>query len=436
MRKRINWFQIASGIKKDHLKHRYRQDITGYLNTCLNSGHPPIELGRLEDGKPFYVSVEQLMNAMHFMAASKKGKSTSFLGIAEELIKRGFGLFNIDQSDGGDTAKKLLGICQRYKKKYLYIDLNLDYNPVINPFDFNDIDKSIVYLKDAFQVLFSVKDSASTSNISRYLPAILQVLMDAKMSIVEAKYFTLKIYAAQRNYILEQAKKNESSPHRRLTLEDVYFNARMYDRFVSTTGRLEPTIHPAIEALFGHKSTVNLAQMIQNNYTIIVNLALEKLDELQKRFVGTVLINLILYHHRSGKHYWLFVDEAQDYANQKLGEMLDKKAKSNLHVGLLNHHLEQFEDKKLQTSVKVNTPIKFEFPKKQEAWVTLNEMDPVYLRMPHVYTKYGTPTPSEFTRERKIILHKISKRIPYDLPENPPPVKSRTTPDRPATRQD
>lgn len=309
MRQRINWFKAATGIKKSHLKNVYREDITGRINVSINSQFEEIELGRMEDGRPFYVSLEQLMNAMHFIAASKKGKSTSFLGIAEEIVKRGFGLFNIDQSDGGDTAKKLLGLCQRYNKKYLYIDLNLDYNPVINPFDFNDVDKSIVYLQDAFQVLFNVKDAAATANISRYLPALLQVLMDAKMSIVEAKYFTLKIYDAQRNYILEQAKKNESSPHRRLTLKDVYFNARMYDRFISTTARLEPIIHPAIEALFGHKSTVNLRELIRNNYTIILNLAVEGLNDLQKRFVGTVLINLILYHH-PGNHYWLFVDEA------------------------------------------------------------------------------------------------------------------------------
>jgi hypothetical protein len=417
MRKKIDYFKAITGKKLSQIHHSYQQDFVGYWNSTLNSKYKPILIGRdAETGKPFYVSVEQLMNHMHFIAPTKKGKSSFFIYLAQEIARRGFGFFVMDSSDKGDTVKKLLGFCQRENKKYLYIDLNEKNNPVLNPFEKNQY-KSVSYLSDAFKVLFNVKDQAATANIAKYLPALLHVLMNAKLTLAEARYFTNRIYKHQQAYILQLSRKNELDSRHRELLQEAFSVWRIYERFISTTSRLEPLFHPAIEALFGDHSSVKLHELIEKNYIILLNVDCDELGELQKRLVATVIINLILYHHPSGKPYWMFIDEAEDYATSKVGEILDKKAKAGLNVGLMNHFEEQFEDRRLRGSVKINAPIKFEFPKKQEAWVTLNEMETVYLRLPTVHMEYGEIKGSPFNRDREKILQKIRQRIPYDLTE-------------------
>lgn len=417
MRKKIDYFKAMTGKKLSEIHHSYQQDFVSYWNCKLNSMYKPILLGRdVETGKPFYASLEQLMNHLSIMAPSKKGKSTLLLYLMMQIISRGFGCALIDPSEGGDTAYKLVKFCQQIGKKYLLIDLNRLQNPVLNPFHENKYE-SVTYLVDAFKVLFSVQDLAETPLIAKYLQAIMHVLWNAGLTVVEAKYFTSRIYEAQQQYILQKSaeaeKKSYYDSHHRILIEEALAKESMRKYFISTTSRLEPLNHPALQALVGDPSSIDLRKFIADNGVIIMVSSLRELEELQVRLANTIVINEIVSQH-PGNNFWLFIDEARDYTTSKVGELLDKKAKTGLNVGLLYHHLDQFEDRRLRKSVEVNTHIKFDLLKKREAWTTLNEMDSVYLRIPELNAELGTPKASSFNRRRADVLKNIRQRIPYE----------------------
>lgn len=446
MRENVDWFKLGTGISLKDIEDSFQLDLPGAITVEGSSQFERILLGRdAESGRPFYASAEQLQHHMHIMGPSKKGKSTTVIELIQELALRGFPSIVFDASAGGDTVYKLINFWNQHDQKYLLIDLRRLENPVINSLHRDDIYqdkyKSVVHLDDAFQVGFGIKDLSETPLIAKYLKAVLHVLWNAglvtdhKPTIVEAKYFTDKTYISQREYLLGKSQEAEQKfgfdSHHRILIEEAYKNPRLYERFISTTSRLEPLNHPAIQALFGDVSSVNIGKLLDEGYHIGVVSSYDDLEDIQNRLVVTILLNEFLYHHR-GQPYFLWLDEAQDYATTKLGELLDKKAKTGLNICLINHHLDQFEDEKLRRSVMVNTAIKYEFMKKREAYVKLNEMDEVYLRMNEVQTEKGTPTTSPFNRTRTRVLNNIKQRIPYDPREDSGPAEPGTTPNQPS----
>jgi hypothetical protein len=57
----------------------------------------------------------------------------------------------------------------------------------------------------------------------------------------------------------------------------------------------------------------------------------------------------------------LYIDEAEDYANRKLGDVLDKKRNLGLRLVFAHHTFAQFEDKRVESSIVSNAKFKVAF---------------------------------------------------------------------------
>jgi hypothetical protein len=480
--KRGERFKNITGKERGQL--RPRLNLRGKAKVRNKSKYPPLILGTDEQWNPFWISMEQLKSHLHIMGATQLGKSKLALYLMREIIKRGNGLCLIDPSFRGDTCYQLLAFIEEFNKtaekkvNVLLIDLRRDKNPVLNPFHASKY-KTAAYLDDAFRVLFQVTDAATTANISKYLPAVIHVLWNAgkivkendknkNIGLVEAKYFTDPIYEKQREWILERSaaaeRKFNLDPHHRIVIQSAHYYPRLRERFLSTTGRLEPIIHPAVEALFGADSTVNVPNLIAEDWVILANVDNDDLTQLQRRLVATVLINEIIYGIRVldnqmqkqgkkwEKRYYLFIDEAGEYATPKLAELLNLMSKSGLTVAFMNQDYSHFENEKLLGAVKKNAKNKIFFGedagylvgealKTQHAAVKLDGMDPVKLRIPDVPDVYVNAETiaqlheHKIYRPRKEVLNDISKHVPYSREDIVPP-GSRKNADRRADGPD
>src|SRR5207302_930205 len=96
--------------------------------------------------------------------------------------------------------------------------------------------ESIVKLMDTMRVLFNVKDPASTARIERYLPAVFNVLYNAKAPLAISRFLTKRIYKSQRQELLSYSPKSDDS---RLEIEEAFNGLAGFRDFQSTVGRLQ-----------------------------------------------------------------------------------------------------------------------------------------------------------------------------------------------------
>jgi hypothetical protein len=124
-----------------------------------------------------------------------------------------------------------------------------------------------------------------------------------------------------------------------------------------------------MQLIFGSNDTpIDFTQLISQGWAILVNLDSEGMfGREHQRLLGTVIINEILHgisRLRSSNWkgvYYLYIDEAGDYATPKVSEMLDKKRKAGLRLTLSHQRFDQFHDKDVLSAVYGGTKIKVLF---------------------------------------------------------------------------
>lgn len=290
---------------------------------------------------------------MHIIGTTGEGKSKFLEYMIREDIDRGNGLCFLDPSDRGDTLYKVLKYCAKVgRDKVLLIDPHHKhtYKVVcpINPFS-KYKEASVANIMDTIRVLFGTADAAETPRIQRYLPAILSVLWNAKMTLHEALYFTDPLYAVQREKILSAS--SELDRHR-LELERVFSNATYFRlNFESTINRLQPLFQSTLDLMFGYRDGVKFTDLIAEGWVILVNLyAGFGFEPIHTRLLGTTIINEIIFAldrlaNRGWKGvYYLYIDEAGRYANRNLANLLAYKRKSGLRLTVAHQYFKQFED--------------------------------------------------------------------------------------------
>ena len=195
-----------------------------------------------------------------------------------------------------------------------------------------------------------------------------------------------------------------------------------YESFQSTVNRLEPFIDPTMSLMFGSKDGLSFQDLIAKGYLILVNLDPEGIyGQEHQRLLGTIIINEITYAisrlRNSGWKgcFYLYIDEAGDYATSKLSYILDKKRKSGLRLTLSHQRFDQFGDRDVSSAVYGGTKIKVLFNtasredrdkmlrmmyggqledrdvsyvlaqlKKQHAAIKINKQPPVTTRIPDI----------------------------------------------------
>ncbi|MFP5260978.1 MAG: type IV secretory system conjugative DNA transfer family protein [Blastocatellia bacterium] len=340
------------------------------------SNYPLRVLRNLEDS--FFLSEEERQH-MHIMGTTRVGKSRFLEWLmrrdidrlkADEHLpnedRRSIGFCFLDPSDRGDTMYRILRYCAALNyKKVLVIDPHSNKIAPINPLT-GDKEAAVGKIMDAVRVLYQVSDASRQARIEHYLRAILSVLHNANLTLHDALYFTKRVYELQRHLILD---KTPSLDQHRLTVEEVYTNRSLYNQeFQTTVRRFEYFTHPALDLMFGSRKGINFSSLIGNGWVVLVNLYSGLgLEEMHSRLIGTMIINEIIdaldrmILDGFKKQYYLYIDEAGEYATRKLARLLALKGKSGLIVHLSHQYSAQFEDRYIAESVFTNTNIKTVF---------------------------------------------------------------------------
>jgi hypothetical protein len=393
-----------------------------------------------------FFSEEQRPN-IQIIGSSRQGKSYFIEWLMREDIDRGLGCCLLDPSAGGSTAYRLLAYCaEQRKEKVLFLDPSHIYAPHkkvlgLNPFRYDkDGEKrpklrqiSITTLMGAVRSLYGVKDPAEQSRIERYLPPVFSALYDSQSPLVDARYFTNRLYKPQQDEILIQA-----SPDTRMDLREALSSYVGNANFQSTINRLLRFTRGPIGKMFSVNKGVNWMKVVRDHWTVIVRL--DNLDTFDARLLGTYIIseletakerlNEAVDNNRNFKDrgtyppFYLYADEAYLFASQSLKNTLDLKQKMNFKVTLAHHTAKQFDDPAVYASIKQNCDMTVQFytrsradrddiagemyggdidPKdasyansnlsKQQAVIKIGKGSPIRTRLPDV------PTPDISTQE-------------------------------------
>ncbi|MCD9186995.1 MAG: type IV secretory system conjugative DNA transfer family protein [Pyrinomonadaceae bacterium] len=364
--KRDYFRELTGQIKKDVFRRTKHPETRDLLFKQTHSKYPLRSLGSGIDGELF-ISEEERIDHCHILGTTGEGKSKFIEYLIREDIRRGNGVCLLDPTDRAETAYNILKFCiEQGHEKVCLIDPHLEKITCIQPFHSKYKEATVANVMDTIRILFNSKDAAETPVIQKYLPAIVNVLHNAKMTLHEAKYFMeYKRSGFRRKQILEAS--GEFDRHR-LILEESFDTYFRFDKDIgSSTRRLEPFFDSRLDLMFAAPG-IDFAKMISEGWVILVNLyAGLGFEPIHSRLLGTTVINEIIFAlDRLRKNdwkgvYYLYVDEAGRYANRNLADLLAYKRKSGLRVTIAHQYFAQFEDKYILDAVKNLTKIKIMF---------------------------------------------------------------------------
>lgn len=310
--------------------------------------------------------------------------------------RRSCSLCFIDSTPQGLNAHRILNYCASigFKKVFLVDPHQIVAHglvPPINPLNYDKsyVTDSVDYLRDAFRVLFDIEDESRTAYITTYLTAVFTLLHYAGLTLKDLLYFTLPFdkdigeaiaHRERREQIFELVKERMGSPdfpsgHREIVkkhLAQVEFALKNIPNFTrefgSTARRINALVNnPNLSLIFGHRKGVDFEKLISDGWVLLVNASTGSgVGTLQSRLLATVIINQIIFTierlRKDGfnKPYYLYLDEAQRYATDKLVEVLDTRRNIKLRMILAHHFPSQFPPRILK-SIQNNAKTKIAF---------------------------------------------------------------------------
>ena len=340
---------------------------------ALKSGYPLRSLGVGREGN-LLISEEERESHLHVLGTTGEGKSRFIELLIRGDIDQGKGVCLLDPTDRAETAYNILRYCASIGfDKVCLIDPHTLHThgrvTAIQPFHREPSYKQAIVsnLMDTVRILFQTKDAAETPRIQRYLPALINVLWNAGMTLHEAVYFTeYTVSTARRKDILDFS---HPLDRHRLALDEVFGTyQRFNNEFASTVRRLEPFFDSTLDLMFGADKGIDFMKLITDGWVILVNLYSGLgFEPIHTRLLGTAIINEIIFsldrlRNRGWRGvYYLYIDEAGRYANRNLADLLAYKRKSGLRVTVAHQYFKQFEDNHVLDAVKNLCKIKVMF---------------------------------------------------------------------------
>lgn len=223
--------------------------------------------------------------------------------------------------------------------------------------------------------MFDERD-VSTPRANRYISALLRCLLNAELTLAETLYFSDYVnpdYRARRQVIRDKLQDNDRDT---ITLDWAFSSATRFENYFSSTiNRFDPMWLRPLRLMLGGKG-VDFAKMITEGWVILVSLdADDEVEPIHTRLIGNIVINELLaamtkvirrnkrYGKDYRKPYYIYVDEAGEYVNDRLLRVLEYKGKSNFRVTISHQSFSQFKpDTAKRVKQMTKTKIMFDTP--------------------------------------------------------------------------
>jgi hypothetical protein len=330
-----------------------------------------------------YISEEDRENHMHIVGTTGVGKSRFLEHLMRMDIDRGIGFCFLDPSFRGNTMKRVLAYCAKVGySKVLVIDPNdryiYDRICPLNLFSISEYKgEAVAHAYDIIKVLFDMKNEAQYAFIQHYLPSLLGVLFQAGLTVYESIYFTdyaNSFYQAMRLEILERSQKKSKALGEQfdsdgILIEGAFRTPTTFREFGSTIRRMDPlNRHETLKLMFGAKTGIDFSKIIKNGWVVLVNLHRGRsITGMHSKLLATTVINEIISsmlrmadNGWKGRYY-LYIDEAGEYANDKLKDLLYYYRQSGLGVTFAHQLSAQFGSSEIKDAVQGQTKIKVAF---------------------------------------------------------------------------
>jgi DNA helicase HerA-like ATPase len=337
-----------------------------------------ITVGRLEDGTPFKLDLEDFYRHIYIVGATGSGKSTTIAKLVVELKK----LTNKKKAQvvidpNHDLARDLS----------IYADYYFDAS--IPNFSVNPLQLPRVYDNREDNISLGVSISL----------AILEKLLGLVETAVNVKYIF--------QVLLSKLYEKTDSP----TLSDIYelvlalrndeldldINDEIFEKevealqqmpaqsFISLLSRLKPFVENRVLNAVTSTSTINWDEILKDNTLVLFDTNKGKLGEIPSYLVQASIITSLFYWvlQRSLKStdrmpILTYIDEFQNVAHLPyIKEILAEARKYGMHLIMANQNLAQLEEAGVLEHVLSNTNVKFilaqSSPRGQELAVKLDK---------------------------------------------------------------
>lgn len=370
-----DWFYLRTKKKLTELQKAVPMyhDTIQRMTKKIKSSYPLRDLGVGQER--IFLSEEERENHLHIIGTTGEGKSRFIEHLIRDDIQNGNGVCFLDPTDRAETAYSVLRYCQSIGfTKVCLIDPHLRRLTCLQPFHRKSMDASVSNVWDTIKIFFSTKDDADTPRVRRYLSALLRLLWKAELTLRESIYFSdyeNVDYARKRREIFNWVAAEDEEDPDLITIEGLFKNyTRWQQYFSSTINRLDPFWNSKLSLMLGADTGVDFVKMITEGWVILVNLDAEGgVDPIHTRLIGTTVINELLDAMTRLRQkgysipYYLYVDEAGQYVNDKLIRMLEYKRKSGFRITIAHQGFWQFPKDKAdavkqlcKNKVMFNTP--------------------------------------------------------------------------------
>lgn len=304
---------------------------------------------------PFGIKQRDRNRHMYIIGKTGMGKSTLLENLAIQDIRNGEGLAFIDPHGG--TAEKLLDYIpeERMKDVVYFAPFDLDYPIAFNVMEDVGYDKRHLVVSGLMATFKKIWVDAWSARMEYILTNTLLALLeypDATLLGVNRMY-TDKDY---RTKVVDNVK----DP----VVKDFWVKefANYGDRYTQeATPAIQNKIgqftgNPLIRNIIGQpKSTFDIRTMMDQKKILIMNLSKGLVGETNMRLLGSMLTTRIFLAamsraEHSGQelarlpHFYFYVDEFQNFANETFAEILSEARKYNLNLTIAHQYIEQMEE--------------------------------------------------------------------------------------------
>jgi Type IV secretion-system coupling protein DNA-binding domain len=304
---------------------------------------------------PFGIKAKDRDRHMYVIGKTGMGKSTLLENMAIQDIRNGEGLAFIDPHGG--TVERLLDYIpeDRIKDVVYFAPFDMEHPIAFNVMEDVGYDKRHLVVSGLMATFKKIWEDAWSARMEYILTNTLLALLeypDATLLGVNRMY-TDKLY---RQKVIDNVK----DP----VVKDFWTKefANYGDRYTQeATPAIQNKVgqftgNPLIRNIIGQpKSSFDIRTMMDEKKILVINLSKGLVGETNMRLLGSMLTTRIFLaamsraEHSAGDlaklpHFYFYVDEFQNFANETFAEILSEARKYKLNLVIAHQYIEQMEE--------------------------------------------------------------------------------------------
>lgn len=304
---------------------------------------------------PFGIKSRDRDRHMYVIGKTGMGKSTLLENMAIQDIRNGEGLAFIDPHGG--TVDRLLDYIpeDRIKDVVYFAPFDLDHPIAFNVMEDVGYDKRHLVVSGLMATFKKIWEDAWSARMEYILTNTLLALLE---------YPDATLLGVNRMYTDKDYRKKVVDNVKDPVVKDFWTKefANYGDRYTQeATPAIQNKIgqftgNPLIRNIIGQaKSSFDIREMMDQKKILIVNLSKGLVGETNMRLLGSMLTTRIFLGAMSRAnlsgpelaklpHFYFYVDEFQNFANETFAEILSESRKYRLNLTIAHQYVEQMEE--------------------------------------------------------------------------------------------